>query len=169
MKSNTLRKVAAPRFQLLLRIKHPSMDPAEITRALRLEPEHAASAGDSVSTAGKRCVHSESYWLTSLPTRSMLDALRWGEKSAASRASDVMPLSKEEFRDLMEAIGGIYDFQLLTWLRKLQEQRDFFKRLAEEGGTVTLVLQRPNRNSPFTLSPKLARQLAELNVRLEID
>src|SRR5712671_4296339 len=61
MKSNTLRKVAAPRFQLLLRIKHPSMDPAEITRALRLEPEHAASAGDSVSTAGKRCVHSESY------------------------------------------------------------------------------------------------------------
>ena len=35
----------APPFQLSLRIRHPSMDPADISKELGIEPEHAFRAG----------------------------------------------------------------------------------------------------------------------------
>ena len=33
-------------FQLSLRIRHPSIDPASISRELQIEPEHSFRAGD---------------------------------------------------------------------------------------------------------------------------
>jgi hypothetical protein len=53
-------------FTLSLRIRHPSIDPAEITRALAIEPQHTWKAGESrrgpadETLAG---VYRESYWM----------------------------------------------------------------------------------------------------------
>ncbi|HTW38185.1 MAG TPA: hypothetical protein VMD49_06420 [Steroidobacteraceae bacterium] len=56
----------ADAFQLSLRIRHPSMDPAEISSALNLRPEHSFRAGgpcSSSTAAATGAVHRESYWL----------------------------------------------------------------------------------------------------------
>jgi hypothetical protein len=63
------KKVSKPQplpYELRLRIRHPSMDPAEISRDLKLEAKHSFRAGaprvprrDVMSAS----VHGESYWL----------------------------------------------------------------------------------------------------------
>jgi hypothetical protein len=56
-------------FQLSLRIKHPSMDPADISKELGIEPEHSFRAGQprhSKSGLGAAAVHASSYWLAPL-------------------------------------------------------------------------------------------------------
>jgi hypothetical protein len=40
-----LSKPDPERFQLSLRIRHPSMDPADISRTLKIEAEHSSRAG----------------------------------------------------------------------------------------------------------------------------
>ncbi|MDB6090433.1 MAG: hypothetical protein JWN85_3217 [Gammaproteobacteria bacterium] len=53
-------------FTLSLRIRHPNIDPAEITRALAIEPQHTWKAGEprrgpaDETLAG---VYRESYWM----------------------------------------------------------------------------------------------------------
>jgi Domain of unknown function (DUF4279) len=53
-------------FTLSLRIRHPSIDPAEITRALAIEPQHTWKAGEprrgpsDETLAGE---YRESYWM----------------------------------------------------------------------------------------------------------
>jgi hypothetical protein len=63
-------------FELALRIRHPSIDPAAISRELRLKPEHSFKAGEpreSVSGIAATAVHSESYWLATLDPRESVD------------------------------------------------------------------------------------------------
>lgn len=66
------RKLSDPRtspFQLSLRVRHPSLDPAEISRQLRTKAEHSLCAGDprlSRSGLAPASVHTESYWLGAL-------------------------------------------------------------------------------------------------------
>jgi hypothetical protein len=59
--------------------------------------------------------------------------------------------------------------QVVHWLRAFDSQRDFIRRINDEGGSVTVVLQRPDRDVPFNLTPELSRRLAEIEVALEID
>jgi hypothetical protein len=50
-------------FQLSLRIKHPSMDPANISKELGIEPEHSFRAGQSRRSktgVAPAAVHTES-------------------------------------------------------------------------------------------------------------
>lgn len=66
------RKLSNPRaspFQRSLRVRHPSLDPAEISRQLRMKAEHCFRAGDprlSRSGLAPASVHAESYWLGAL-------------------------------------------------------------------------------------------------------
>lgn len=60
--------VAAPAFCLSLHIRHPSLDPHEISRELQLKPEDAFGAGEprrSRSCLGAG-VHGETYWAAQL-------------------------------------------------------------------------------------------------------
>src|SRR5262249_32845731 len=73
MEARKLGAAAESPFQLSLRIRHPSMDPAEISRELHLESVHSFRAGEpreSSSKVATASVHAESYWLASLDTRS---------------------------------------------------------------------------------------------------
>src|SRR5271169_6636235 len=56
-------------FHLSLRIKHPSVDPADISKELGIEPEHSFRAGQprhSKSGLVTTAVYTESYWLAPL-------------------------------------------------------------------------------------------------------
>lgn len=59
-------------FIMSLRIRHPHIDPAEITVALRVEPQHAWRAGDlRRGSDGDEIggAHRESYWMGRLMTK----------------------------------------------------------------------------------------------------
>ncbi|HYM36188.1 MAG TPA: hypothetical protein VET48_12365, partial [Steroidobacteraceae bacterium] len=66
MKATQLRDLTAIRVEMFLRIKHPSIDPQEITEVLGLQPEHATKAGLETSAKGVKRLFSESYWLAHL-------------------------------------------------------------------------------------------------------
>ena len=60
-------------FQLSLRIRHPSIDPASISHELQIEPEHSFRAGDPrESRSAVTSVHADSYWLATLDLSALL-------------------------------------------------------------------------------------------------
>src|ERR1700746_929804 len=66
MEATKLRPDPEP-FQLSLRIRHPSLDPEELTREFNIEAAHCFRAGDPrASRTGIASVHPESYWLGAL-------------------------------------------------------------------------------------------------------
>lgn len=163
----SIMRSRASQSQLLLRIKHPSLDPADITRATSLEPEHSIKAGTDVSATGVRRLFSESYWLA--PLASPLPEFLETRKSFDPIKLSPSPLlSKHDLSALRDASGPT-DILISVWLRRLSALKEFFTKINQEQGSVTLVLQRADRNTSFTITPALGARLAELGVRLEID
>ena len=130
---------------------------AAITDALTLTPEHATKAGPDISSKGIRRLYSESYWLARLPS-----------VASESRTTWAPQIAKEDLPGVLHA-GGYFDIFLFFWLRKLDDQKAFFRQVNDDQGSVTLVLQRADRSTSFTVSPALAKRIVELGIRLEID
>ena len=154
---------SASHLQMFLRIKHPSIDPAELTRTLGIEPEHQIQAGTDTST-GKRRLHNESYWLASLAVRSH------EELTEQLKRGNVHSLDKK--KALLKAfanVTSIAEAMLLGRLLTFETQREFLRQLIQEGGSVTLLVQRSRDSDAFTLSPNVMRCFAELGIALEID
>ena len=166
--TNIARKgEARPRIELYLRIKHPTIDPNEISQALELEPDYANRAGTVVNDKGVRKEYSESYWLAVLPLPQLKDLLAWDRPPAYSMAMK----SSEEWR-AARRLGhthGVHDFWLSGWLQRLDGQRAFLKRIIDESGTVTLVVQRTEPSAPLNLGPTIFRKLADMEIALEIE
>jgi hypothetical protein len=99
-------------FMMSLRIRHPRIDPAEITVALHIEPQHTWRAGEiRRDSAGTEVggTHRESYWMGRL-------------------------MSKPEL-----AHGDVdVESEVLRTLGTLRRAFDFLERLKEEGGTAEL-------------------------------
>ena len=69
MEARKLRQSDSEPFQLSLRIRHPSIDPDELSREFSIEAAHCFRAGDPrLSRSGIASVHPESYWLGALNT-----------------------------------------------------------------------------------------------------
>ncbi|MBI4425454.1 MAG: hypothetical protein HY554_17115 [Elusimicrobia bacterium] len=106
------RSLARPRFELSLRLRHPRLDPQEISAALRLWPSVAWRRGEAKRTpTGKPLpgVYDASYWSCELARpRSMglADLLR---KSVAELESCA------DFLKRLRATGGSAGF-LIGWL-----------------------------------------------------
>ena len=63
------------RFSCRCAIRHPSIDPASISRELQIEPEHSFRAGEPRESARSLAVtpvHVESYWLATLDLSTLL-------------------------------------------------------------------------------------------------
>jgi uncharacterized protein DUF4279 len=128
-------------YETVLRVRHPSLDPAELTDTLRVEPEHCWKAGDPrVSQSGQPIggQHRDSYWSAPLPVEHVAGA----------------PLSRE----------GALSQQLLS----LTTHRDFFKRLQSDGAEVSLVVEiAPAAGLAITLTALSLRRAADLNIEIE--
>ena len=156
-------KTHPPAFQISLRIRHPSIDPAEISAALQLEAEHSFQAGSAYrSSAGGERVRAETYWLGSL------EAAAWKSEELAQDVFD--PLRSAAAIQRMAAgspqtamAGG------MGLLRRLNSGREFLKRLRDEGGSVAVLIQLSSEAGPLSISPTTSKLLAELGVTLEID
>jgi hypothetical protein len=167
MEARDLLRERSHPFELALRIRHPSMDPATISRELRLEPEHSFKAGEprtSVSGIAAAAVHGESYWLGTLNPDS------W---SAEQSAFDLPgrprgTAAKERLRAMvMDSLGMALTLGTSHFLRA---HGDFLRRVQGEGGDVGLIVEVPAGSAfSFTLTPQVAKVLCDLGISVDFE
>ncbi|MGH8258713.1 MAG: DUF4279 domain-containing protein [Steroidobacteraceae bacterium] len=122
-------------FTVSLSIRHPSIDPREITRTVGFEPQHSWRAGEARRTAQGQPLeggYHESYWTG-------------------------------EFRELDASLRGVVDIEavLLAAVVQLRRSQSFLSRLQAEGATVELFIEVVGGNEfTFSLSPQLLAMLA---------
>jgi hypothetical protein len=163
MEARRLSDSPAPAFGLSLRIRHPSIDPAEISRELQLEPEHCFRAGEprnSASGLKATALHAESYWLASLNPSAPLGAM------AAHLPAAVPENLRARAR---ERIG--LDGALMLWATHFARRHAaLFQRIVAEGGQIGLLIEvAPDGVRSFSLSPAIGRSLSELGIALEFE
>jgi hypothetical protein len=154
MKTSSQPLPATMPARIHLRVKHPKLDPKEITRILSMTPEHTLEAGRHASSLA-----AESYWIAPLTFSRMEEPwLGFGEDELgepARLASSTLQVMGDE------SVVGLA-------LRRLQAHQSFFHAIADEGGTATLLID-VNSSGSMTIPPALARKLADLGLGLELD
>jgi hypothetical protein len=147
---------AAP-ARIHLRIKHPDLDPDEITQKLSMSPEHTLEAGRSGSSA----LHADCYWIAPLHF-AMLDEPGAGgaPRQSISRDASIAQVSALQMMPHESIVGFA--------LRQLQSHQSFFQRVHDDGGTATLLITTDDPGS-MTIDPALARKLADMSLALELD
>jgi hypothetical protein len=128
-------------YAISLRVRHPNLDPALLTKTLHIEPLHCWRAGEprrSATGAALGGEHRESYWSAPLP----------GQAVGAA----AFPL----------------ELFLGQQLVQLSRHREFLARLQDEGAQVSLLIEiSPAENEVITLSTGVSRKLADLNIEVE--
>jgi hypothetical protein len=128
-------------YAMSLRVRHPHLDPAELTQALHLEPVHSWRVGEPRRSDAGAILggeHRESYWSAPLPGQAV------GSAAFA-----------------MESFLG-------QQLVQLSRHRELLGRLQNEGGQISLLIEMPRvENTVLTLSTSVSRKLADLNIELE--
>lgn len=107
-------------FTMSLRIRHPEIDPAEITRTLGLHPQHTwrageerrSSAGDSISGT-----YRESYWVCGLMSQPELASEHVGVESELQQALGTLRRSSD-FLQSLQASGGTTEVYVSIFARE---------------------------------------------------
>ena len=131
-------------FTFSLRIRHPAIEPAEITEALGIEPQHTWKAGDSRrASTGEPLerTYRESYWM--------------------GRLMDEPQLSSE--------LASV-EATLLQTLTQLRRSQDFLARLSQEGGVAELHISMFTRgNFRLELSAESLTLLGRLGLGIALE
>jgi hypothetical protein len=164
MAAPKLATLQPPPFQLSLRIKHPSIDPADISKELGIEPEHSFRAGQprhSKSTLVPAAVHTESYWLASLNPASWFGTLPF-------EPLPNMPISRSMIddavtRNLSGALG-------LCAVRFHTAHAALLQTIRSEGGEISLLVTlSPTAVNTLSLPPQVSRMFGERGITLEFE
>jgi len=151
-------------FQLSLRIKHPSMDPANISMELGIEPEHSFRAGQSRrSKTGvvPAAVHTESYWLAPLSPASWFGSLQFEPLPNVPISQSMIDTAVS--RNLAWALG-------LCAARFSKAHTELLQRIRSEGGEISLLVTLSSTAvSSFSLQPHVNRIFGELGIALEFE
>src|SRR3984885_12733161 len=128
-------------YAVTLRARHPTADPAILTKTLKLDPAHSWKAGDprlSQTGAPLGGQHRDSYWSAPLPSEMVGSAT----------------VSLETF--------------LSAQLGQLARHRDFLSDFQAQGGEISLVVEvAPLASTVLTLTSAMSRRLADLNIEVE--
>ena len=132
-------------FAVSLRIRHPSIDPDEITRALGFAPQHCFRAGERRRTdtgEPQQGRYRESYWTG-------------------------------RFREATMPLLGVSGTEaaLTQAVQQLQRSQSFLSRLQEEGASIELVVETEvdSTEFAFSLSPRLLAMLTRCGVSLLLE
>jgi hypothetical protein len=165
MAATKLATLQPPPFQLSLRIKHPSMDPADISKGLGIEPEHSFRAGQprhSKSGLVPAAVHTESYWLAPL------DPASWFGNPSFADPLKRLAITQKHIdaaiaRNLTGALG-------LCAARFNKAHAALLHTISSEGGEIgLLVTLSPAAVSTFSLPPQISRMFGEMGITLEFE
>lgn len=176
MEARKLSEISATPIQLSLRVRHPAIDPQEISRALGLEPEHCFKAGDSRPTRSKGAIaaqHTQTYWLAPVSPESWPDTIEpaflaaIAEKSPLLKGAVSAEAMQAASRDLRaRGIEGV----LFLFLQRLSAQHPFLQRIQAEGGDVALIMVIERESAgDFTLPVGVARLLVQLGISIEFN
>ena len=143
-------------FSIALRIRHPSIDPTEVTRRLGIDPQHAWRAGEPRRVDGDRAgsaLHRETYWV-GLLSSPVLGPSPWGQGIDES----------------LRRAAALPQASLYFTLLNMKRSAGFWREFADQGGTVECLLQ-VNRADRFQLdlSQALLLALVELRITLSIE
>lgn len=154
MRARALSNAHPLPFELSLRIRHPSMDPAKLSRELGLEAKHSFRAGEprpSRHDAASPAVHGESYWLGTL------DPTSWPSDTWASG------IAKNTTRSLGWALS-------LTARRLVRSHAALFERIRVEGGQASLLVAlSATAVVSFSLAPEVSRIFSALGTTVEFE
>jgi hypothetical protein len=161
MEARKLSKVEPDLFQLSLRIRHPSLDPADLSRELRIEAEHSFRAGEprpSRSGLAPASVHAESYWLGALNPASWIR----------------LPVGDPGAQVVQQGLGAMVSRSLGSALtlsaRFLSLHTETLQRIRAEGGQISLLVAVPTGEvNSFSLAPEVSHIFGELGVALEFE
>jgi hypothetical protein len=150
-------------FQLSLRIRHPSIDPDEISQAFEIKPEHCFRAGDarrSSSGLATASEHAESYWLGLLPPPRVPANIGFPDDSRSKLAEGRLEAS---LLSLSWALS-------LTAARFLAKHRDLLKRIHSDGGQVSLLVSvLDTEPCGFSIPPAASQLFGELGITIEFE
>jgi hypothetical protein len=163
MEARKLAKSDSQSFQLSLRIRHPSMDPADLSREFKIEPEHSFRAGDprpARSGITPASVHTESYWLGALnPGKGPPDVLFPGHPRPHIVAEQLEATATNSFT-----------WALSLSTRFLHLHGQLLRRIRSEGAQITLLVAlSPSDVSSFSLMPEVSRAFGEFGVTVEFE
>jgi hypothetical protein len=151
-------------FQILLRIRHPSLDPTLISRELRLQAEHSFRAGEareSTAALASSSVHAESCWLGSLYPAQWLTGVPWSEEALPGAARSLQAQAALAF-NLSNALS--------MCCSHLARHAAFFQRLQSEAAQIDLRIELSAASlSGFTLAPAVTRALGQLGIAVEFE
>jgi hypothetical protein len=150
-------------YQLSLRIRHPSMDPADISRALNIEAEHSFRAGDprpSRSGIVPASVYTESYWIGILPPPALATNISFTGDRRSQLAQERLTA---ESRTLTWAIS-------LSTTRVLCKHAEFLRRIRSEGGQVSLLVSiSEGAISSFMVPPEASQAFGDWGITIEFE
>lgn len=163
MEAMRISKTGSDPFSLSLRIRHPSLDPDDISREFGMEPQHCFRAGDprpSRSNLAPPTAYAESYWL------GVLDPGEWPAPLAFPE-DPRLELARERL--------GVVATTNLGWALSLSTRffgahATMLRRIRTEGGQVTLLATVPtNEVTGFNLTPEVSRVFGDLGIAIEFE
>jgi hypothetical protein len=162
MEARKLTEPARRPFQMSLRIRHPTMDPAEISRELNMQAEHSFRAGDRrPSRSGiPDSVYAESYWIGLLnPVERGIDISFPGNPQSQ--------LAQQRLTDEIWSLGGALAISAVVFFRTHAQA---LRRMLSEGGQVSLLVTISGSEvNSFTLAPETSRVFGELGIAVEFE
>lgn len=189
------RTHASP-YQLSLHVRHPSVDPDEISRELGLEAAESFRAGQprqSRSGVAVTAVHGETYWVA------VLDPMVWSAPATVAKRKSYLASGETRVKrgaDITEQFLGALLPQEAKMLRArygLEEGEvatpgslgwgivlvchcmtvrygRFLARLREQGGSFTLLAAvEPEALLDLRITPEMGRQLHDLGLTVKIE
>jgi len=151
-------------YSVVLRLRHPDVDPEEITRRLGIEPQYVWRAGEPrrlESGEEDRGVYRESCWVAVLSTPSPLSVLmqtigvgRLDPRAVGAQLKVAPPATAE----------------LYILLYKMKRTTAFWQEFVAQGGTIDCLLQVVGAERfQLEMSPALLTLCAELRLTLAIE
>ena len=148
---------------VVLRLRHPHVDPQEITRRLGIAPQYAWRAGDprrAESGEEDRGVYRESCWVAELSSDSPLGGLM--EMMVARLA----PRAVGTQLNVTRAASA----ELYFVLYKMKRTTPFWQEFVSEGGSIDCLVQvAGTERFHLEMSPALLTLCAELRISLSIE
>jgi len=172
------KRLSAPAtpFQLSLHVRHPSVDPEEISRELSLDAVECFRAGEprhSRSGLAATAVHVETYWVA------VVDPLFWSAPATVAHRSTMAALLPQEAKvlrarfglDESEATPGSLGWGIVLICHCLTLRHGaFLAQLRDQGGSLTLLAAiEPEALGGLRITPEMGRQLHDLGLTVKIE
>jgi len=162
MEARKLSNQSRP-FQLSLRIRHPSIDPALLSRELAIDPEHSFRAGErrhSSSGHAPSTVHAQTYWLGIMNPAMWLDISYPGPPKLAIAQ-----------RHLHAALEQRLGWALSSTAMLLRTKHaSLLRRISAEGGHVTVIVALSAvAVGSLSLTPEVTGAFSDLGITIELE